>query len=68
MVKLAAVVLGIPFFFKAARIAWCTVWSSLLHTWNVARGFSDDTIERLPFTTAKLYFDQQNDLHIQALV
>ena len=45
-IKLAAVVLGVPFFNKVNRLAWCAVWRSLLHTWNVARGFAADTKER----------------------
>jgi hypothetical protein len=56
--RLAALVVGPPFFFKAARMAWCAAWSSLLHTWSVARGFAEDNLERAPPLPAdKLCFD-----------
>jgi hypothetical protein len=72
MVKLAAVVVGLPFFFKLARTAWCAVWSSLLYTWNVARGFQDDTAERPLISGTRLYFhqlvaDAKNDFRSNAL-
>jgi hypothetical protein len=47
------VVLGVPFFIKAARMAWCSTWASLLHTWNVARGFTADTRVRTPLSSSK---------------
>jgi len=48
ILKLAAVVLGVPFPDKTNRLAWCRRWSSLLLTWRVARGFVADTERRPP--------------------
>jgi len=48
ILKLAAVVLGVPFPDKTKRLAWCRKWSSLLLTWRVARGFVADTELRPP--------------------
>ena len=52
-------VVGAPCFFKAGRMAWCAAWSSLLHTWSVARGFAHDSLVRpLLFPTSLLFFPQ----------
>jgi hypothetical protein len=50
-------VLGVPFFSKLARVVWCSTWASLLHTWNVARGFEADTLERTLRFSQHLSFD-----------
>jgi hypothetical protein len=53
------VVVGAPFFFKAGRMAWCAAWASLLYTWNVARGFTRDSLERpLLLPTSLLFFPE----------
>jgi len=48
ILKLASVVLGLPFADRTKRLAWCRRWSSLLLTWAVARGFAADTRLRPP--------------------
>ena len=61
IIKLAAVVLGLPFPDKVNRLSWCTRWGSLLLTWGVARGFAADTGMRPPRV-------QNTQLHLKSAI